>query len=79
MASSRLSRNKRIENSTPNTDSTVTRKSAFTHLAPREPATAETVQKAEKTIKELQRIVELFNSNKKKRDYTCLLTDSHNT
>ena len=76
---SALQKQKRIKNSTPNTNSTVTRKSAFARSAPSETVTAETVQKAEKTIEELQRIVELFNSNKKKRDYTCLLNDSHNT
>lgn len=75
-----LQKQERIKNSTPNTNSTVTRKSAFARSASSETETAETLQKAEKTIEELQRIVELFNSNKKKkRDYTCLLNDSHNT
>ena len=64
---SALQKQKRITNSTPNTDSTVTRKSAFARSAP-----SETVQRVEKTIEDLQQIVKLFNSNKKKRDYTCL-------
>ena len=76
---SALQKQKRIKNSTPNTNSTVTRTSPFARSAPSETVTAETLQKAEKTIEELQRIVERFNSNKKKRDYTCLLNDSHNT
>ena len=76
---SALHKQKRTKNSGPKTDSTVTRKPAFARSALSETVTAETVQKAEKTIEELQRIVKLFNSNKEKRDYTCLLNDSHNT
>ena len=76
---SALQKQKRIKNSAPKTDSTVTTKLPFARLALSKTVTAETVQKAEKTIEELQQIVQLFNSNEKKRDYTCLLNDSHNT
>ena len=48
---SALQKQKRIKNSTPNTDSTVTRKSAFARSVP-----SETVQKVEKTIKELNEL-----------------------
>ena len=53
---SALQKQKRIKNSTPNTDSTVTRKSAFARPAPSETVAAETVQKAEKTIEELNEL-----------------------
>ena len=75
---SALRKEKRIKSSTPNRKGTVTSKTTSARLAPSETITAETVKKAEKTIEELKKIVSLYNTNKEKKDYTCLLTDSRN-
>ena len=74
---SALRKEKRFKSSKPNRKGTVNYKATVGRKTPSETVTAETVKKAEKTIEELQEIVSLYKANKEKKDYTCLLTDSH--
>ena len=74
---SALRKEKRFKSSKPNRKGTVNYKATVGRKTPSETVTAETAKKAEKTIEELQEIVSLYKANKEKKDYTCLLTDSH--